>query len=297
MSETKDIAELLEHTKGAEIILLEGKDSETVQVVARPAENGAIEIESVKTFLDEYRECPERRVGTAKLTSLRSFIDHVNRFKDSGSVVFVNDSEKPHLLAVLDYHLIGAGGLPRFCAHKTSYSFPISVEWQEWEKASRSNGMSQQDFGLFLEERGLDIVEPETGTPIVADLVKRGVSFGTPQTMIELGRGLTVHVNQTCSNEIDSATGECRLTWIDEHQAPKGQSRVPGAFMVAIPVFHLGTIYRLPVRLNYRLEGEKIRWWLKVVHPELALQNAIEEAVGLVATETELPIFFGSPEA
>src|SRR5688572_30182597 len=45
---------------------------------------------SIKRFVDEWATRPDRRRGTARLTTLASFIEHVNRFKDAQSAVFAD---------------------------------------------------------------------------------------------------------------------------------------------------------------------------------------------------------------
>jgi hypothetical protein len=61
----------------------------------------------------EYLTRPRRRDGKAELTSLDSFIEHVNRFKSGESVVFACDSRtSPSLTALLDYHPAGAVSAP-----------------------------------------------------------------------------------------------------------------------------------------------------------------------------------------
>ena len=49
---------------------------------------------------DRFRTNPLRRVGTAKLTTLDSFVDHFNRFKTANSVAYLDDSAQaqPKLL-------------------------------------------------------------------------------------------------------------------------------------------------------------------------------------------------------
>src|SRR5690348_16422519 len=99
-------------------------DIDEEHVVALPK---ALELHSLKRFRDELAERPERRTGTAKLTTLESFCEHVARFADEHSAIFASeDPNSPKLEAVLDYHEKGSGGAPRFGKHRAVYFFPLS---------------------------------------------------------------------------------------------------------------------------------------------------------------------------
>lgn len=120
--------------------------------------------ESVKKYLDEYRDRPERRKGTARFDDLDSFIDHVIRMKDAHSAMFaVRDREKPRITAVLDYHELRdeatREGLPRFGEHRSLYAPQTSDEWRAWLKMD-GEPMTQGDFAAFLEDRIADVVAP-----------------------------------------------------------------------------------------------------------------------------------------
>jgi hypothetical protein len=68
-------------------------------------------LESTKRFRDELLTFPERRKGTARLTSVDSFIEIVERFKNPDSVIFADTTQaSARLLAVFDYHPRGGVG-------------------------------------------------------------------------------------------------------------------------------------------------------------------------------------------
>ncbi|TIS10066.1 MAG: DUF2303 family protein, partial [Mesorhizobium sp.] len=59
---------------------------------------------SVKGLIEEFRQAPDRRKGTATVETLASFIALVDRHKDEDSVLFGKTSyPEPKLTAVLDY--------------------------------------------------------------------------------------------------------------------------------------------------------------------------------------------------
>ncbi len=121
-----------------------------------------MQAQSIKHLLDEYRDRPERRTGTATMTDLESFITWVNRFKDENSAIFVDRTPtKPSLTAVIDYHEAGreSDADPRFCQHRAIYRFPLSEPWQAWA-AIDGKPLSHADFAAWLEDRIGDVVAP-----------------------------------------------------------------------------------------------------------------------------------------
>src|SRR3546814_3651479 len=57
------------------------------------------------SYFDGYLDAPRFRRGQANLTTIESLIEHVNRFKDSQSVLFaVDDRKRPSITAIIDYH-------------------------------------------------------------------------------------------------------------------------------------------------------------------------------------------------
>src|SRR3546814_3469729 len=96
------------------------------------------------SYFDGYLDAPRFRRGQANLTTIESLIEHVNRFKDSQSVLFaVDDRKRPSITAIIDYP--PAGGIdetaPRHGAHRSMFAFPLSAAWNAWvAKNGRASG-------------------------------------------------------------------------------------------------------------------------------------------------------------
>lgn len=277
-----------------------GADSTTVMIVPKGKE-----VVGLKPFLDAYLQAPERRTGTARLTDLTSFIAHANRFRDEHSAVFANrDEDKPSLTAVLDYHEQTAAGRPRFGKHRGLYEFPVSEQWDAWAMVD-GDAMSQGDFAAFLEERIMDVLQPpadpaELGglAQALLQLIGDTTQIAGPTKLLEISRGLRVKENNHTVNAQTLGTGEIEVLFRVEHQTEGGQPlRVPSLFLIGIPVFEGGAVYRLPIRLAYRVGGGRITWILKRYRPELVLFHAFDEAVAEVKEKTTLPVLMGAPEA
>lgn len=295
------IIQTMERLHGANIMTIEApSESGAFDVAVVPK---GMEVRSIKPLLDEYRQRPERRTGTAKLTDLGSFIAHANRFKDAGSAIFAMRSESsPGLTSVLDYHPAGEAE-PRFGQHRGSYAFPISEAWAAWAKVD-GKAMTQGDFAALIEERIMDILPPPTdgraeAGALALDLVGTlGGTIAGPTQLLEVSRGLRLTETAEVANAVTLATGEVEVTYRTQHATASGQpARVPTLFLVGMPVFDGDAAYKLPVRLQYRRKDGAIFWTLRRYRPELVFFHAFDTAVGKVRAETDLPVFLGTPEA
>lgn len=259
-----------------------------------------------QSFFDEEREAPRFRRGTASLTSLDSFIAHVNRFGDADSVVFAcDDPDAPKLTAVLDYHRADADGEHgeyRHGKHRTAFAFPLSDEWKAW-KATNGKSMSMEEFARFLEDRVLDVADvngtvPESAKRFVE--MNGGVrNIADWALLTKLAKGLTIYENAIVTNATNLASGTLQLTIAEGQDAEVEGIKidVPTMFFIDIPLFREGVIYRVPVRLRHRKGRGSITFSYELWGHERAFKDAFGEAVARVDAETPATVLFGSPEA
>jgi len=294
-TEADAVAEIAERAASTEDIALPKPDSADNRIIAVPK---GIELRSIKKLIDEYRTEPERKEGTARFQDLDSFIGHTNRFKDADSALFADaSSSAPSLTCVLDYHC-RADGKPRFGTHRGVYTFPISEEWSTW-CTMRNKEFTQSAFAEHIENRLLDIANPGTaGETATAFSQELGTAFASASKLLELSRGLAVRVNSRVVNATNLATGEAQMVFETQHNDETGAPlKVPSAFLLAIPVFKLGALYQVPVRLRYRVRDAKVVWFYELYRIDRIFDHAFKEACDAARVQTELPLFIGSPEA
>lgn len=255
---------------------------------------------SLKAMIDEHRVRPERKAGTSELTTIDSFVAQVNRSKDANTVLFADVASRtePKLLAVFDYNEAGSDGLPRFGKHRALYRFPVSEQWKAWTVGSLE-GLDQVTFAAFLENRIMDVLDPtSTGKTLDAFCKQLGITLASPQRLMELSRGLTVHADHKVTQVVNIGTGEAQIGFIEDHKDTAGAPlKVPGGFAIAIPVYRNGPAYQIPVRLRYKVAGGQVRWTLQPQRLDEVWDLSIEEAVNAVSTKTECTTLFGKPEA
>ncbi|SHL97107.1 Uncharacterized conserved protein YfdQ, DUF2303 family [Sphingobium sp. YR657] len=258
------------------------------------------------SVFDAYRTQPRFRHGTAAMLSLDSLIDHTNRFKDEGSMLFADDDRSaPSIMSVLDYHPAGEAltTAPRFGKHRATFNFPLSDEWKAWTEFNKTP-LKMAAFAEFVEERIIDVLHliPEEDE-LSHDLQKFISACGgeaiiaTPQKLVELSRGLKVNESSVIKEVVNLGTGEGQILFSSEHSDSNGQPlRVPSLFLIAIPVFRNGPLYRLAARLRYRKTAEGILFWYDLWRADRVFDHAFKEGCERAQVETELPLLFGKPE-
>lgn len=257
-------------------------------------------IESLKPIIDAFRSLPDRRRGTANVRDVASLVELTNRFKSDASAIFAApDKTSPKVVTVFDYHPAGAKATEAdWLTHRASYAPPLSEEWKAWI-GKNDTVMNQAEFAAFIENRIGDLIVPNLDDPKLktfAELVE-GV-WAKPSDMVQLSRKLQVNIASKVRNDQTLSSGEVSIVYEEVHQDGAGQPlKIPTLFTIAIPVFYAGELYRIAARLRYRVRDGVISWFYQLVRPDLVFDDAFNGIVEKVKSETQLPVFIGTPEA
>lgn len=324
--------EATEQKNIAESIIETMKDLGNIQIISEP-ESGQELVQptlvavpqglTVKDVTEHHiaaltRLKPLRRTGTAKLADLDSFIAWTNRFKGVASMIFAQIAPAPKLTAVIDYH--GEGGptmtpntrdlLANACAHRATYDFPLSQEWKLWN-AIHDKPLGKDEFGEFIEANAKDLLdptpyllgqgkgEPETWESRMADIAAKVQGrFGQYAVLVQLSRSFQVYETGHLQVTTNRDTGESQVQFLNEHREMDGAPlRIPNLFMIAIPVFEEGALYRIPVRFRYRKSGDSVKFIVSLYNADVAMRDAAREAIETARAATELPVLMGAPES
>lgn len=274
-----------------------GDDAHPVLVASVPKGR---ELASVKRFLDEYRDAPERITGTATLHDEASFVAHVNEMKLPTTRTFCDRLAKPpQLVAVYDYHEVTEKTQkPAFGKHRARWPLTMSEEWDAWTEKN-GKAMNMVEFSEFLEQHMPDVFWGDERSDYTNLLIEKlELRLASPSALINLARNLAVNVDTGVRNAVTLQTGEIALTYVETHRDHEGKPvTVPNAFLIAIPVVFGGPLYQVLARLRYRVQGPKIVWFFELHRIDLVLESALKEICERVADETERPVFLGTPEA
>ena len=254
------------------------------------------EAKNMMAELDKLRDRPKRKEGTANLQTAESFVQHAKRHADANSALFASGETNLRVQAVYDYH-DKEGGKARHGKHRAIYKFPISLEMQAW-MANDGERMSQQDFAEFLEDRLIDVFDPEQANEAEKAIAAQlELELATPSKLLTLSRGLSVTVEHEIHQNTALGSGAGQLVFKERHKDTAGQPlSVPGGFLLAIPVFDGGDRWKLLARLRYRVVNQRVMWTYQLHKVREVIREAFQEAATGIALSTELPLFFGDPE-
>ncbi|MBB2841424.1 UNVERIFIED_ORG: uncharacterized protein YfdQ (DUF2303 family) [Rhizobium etli] len=251
---------------------------------------------SVKSIIDEWRLTPQRKSGTAKVKTLESFIDLVERHKTEHSVIFADtDWQKPSLTAVIDYHDKTNGGAADNGKHRIHYEFPLSDSWKAWIKIN-GEPLEQLKFAEFIEDHIADLASPDT---MEEEDWRHKFSFRVafPNELVSLSRGLQVASEMKVKNVVSLQSGAAQINFEEEHRDAAGNKLdVPGMFILSVPPFFRGEPTRIPVRLRYRLSSGKLFWICQLYRPDVHITEQVVRDMERAGADTGLPYFQGAPE-
>lgn len=278
---------------------LRGSKAETFQVAVEGKQHtiligrdrqGGLLAKSLKDVSDTYREHPERIAGTAKATTLDSFIALVARHKNADTALFARVAGgAPALLAVIDYHTLDHQ--PRRAGHRVHYEFPMSDELRAW-RGNNGETLGQGDFAEFIEERIADVAAADEHEQRVFGGLFRS-TFATPADLMQISREFEVNVETEIKTAKKLQSGETRIVFAENHSGID----VPGLFVVNIPLFENGRPQRLIARLRYRIHGPEVGWTYDLYRLDDAIRLAVRQDVDLAARTLDLRAFEGEPES
>lgn len=301
-----EIERLVRTDQPVDIVNIKAPDlAAPVPVLVKPGASG-ISLESVLEYVRPWRGQPMAQTGTTTLLTLDALIDYVNRYKNpSTSIYFDTDKDAPRATAILSHtgsdrdmgseEKPGAGLEihPEFADWRASYCFPLSEEWKTWADADGET-ITTAEFAEWLEDRINDIAPPPKGDAWRDYLVRLGGHAATPDQVMELSRGVSIHVASETKTKLDLASGQHRLVSSEEHRNGEGKPiDLPKCFFISIPVFEDGARYLIPVRLRYRARGGGVTWTMIMHRPDLSLKNALNEARETLATKTGCHVYTG----
>jgi uncharacterized protein YfdQ (DUF2303 family) len=299
----KELNDILVKANATETVTIQRGSRDQAMLLAYRTANG-VTLYDPKKVLDQYLDAPERRRGTANVTTLESFIELTKRYKDADSAMFCDPTmNAASLTAVINYNRNGAEAAQRFGDHKVHYTFPYSDQWEKWNEVD-GEWMMMSQFAEFIEDNVLDIIQPEQIDPnkgIAQALRALDVSPGTPEQIIALSKGMKLNVRKTFNQAIDLNSGEVQFQF-DVANSNKDNMPVvaPGAFVIAIPVFRQGDPLQVGVRFRYRGPenmGDVLKFRCDLYRLDHVFDMALQEALDEAIKETELPLYLGSPEA
>lgn len=258
--------------------------------------DGAGRVRVVTT--DEYADHPRHTAASRVVTDAASFVAYVNRHKVPGTEVFAHTSAST-VVGVIDSHE-GTDAAPGWQKHKLMLVLEHTKAWLAWAAHDLGNDsrnwMNQQEFAEFIEDRALDVIEPDH-----ARVIELATKFEA-STTVDFGSAIRLD------------NGEVKFEYTETVGAKKGNKgdiEFPKELKLGLRPYIGGPIYYVFASLRYRISGNGLKLGYALQRPENILEAAFQDIVTEIRdgrtdkrddVETrvhdgigDVPIFFGKP--
>ena len=228
-------------------------------------------------IFNDHAARPERIKAHVSVLDAESFAKYWKDFADEDSAVFA-DEPGLKIGAILDWHqTAGDAKAARWCQHRLTLNLRKSEEWNTWT-GKNNQAMSQMAFSEFLEQNGLDIVDP------------------SPATMAEVARDLEAKSTVEFVGGAKTSNGQVILKYSETITGKMGNGslEVPEAFKLSIPVFVGGAPIVVQALLRYRLNGGKLSLHYSLIRPEAMVREAFGAVRDGIAAALSISILNGT---
>jgi uncharacterized protein YfdQ (DUF2303 family) len=272
MSETTDIQELVE-AAGRLPVKIETDDGRTL--LALPGINGSYVLHDATVPNAAEVPLPKVLRQSVAIQTSGSLKAYVNRFKNSDSMLFA-DIGANVITAVIDYHEEPMDDEPKALhgVHVATLTLPYSKEWETWLRLNEKL-MGQVDFANFLEENGMDFLEPSGGE------------------LLDICRDLQV----TGSKHFEGSVRDGSLVKFtykkDEGATTSLDMELPSEFMIAIPVYFDEPPVQIRCLMRRKIDDGDLSLGYKMIRVENTRQAEFQRVASVVQFDTHITMVNG----
>jgi uncharacterized protein YfdQ (DUF2303 family) len=189
--------------------------------------------------LEAVQRHPNRIVGSYSFRDVRSLADYLARFEAPHSIAF-SDPDRFAIRVQIDHHEHGDGGeaTPSHCGHTAAFIARFAPHYKLWRDI-HGKPMSQVKAGEFLEERAVDLIEPQA-----ADIMDMVMTFEALKK-VEFSQSTRLH------------DGRRQFSYKEENEA-RGNVTLPERIRLRLPIFEGMEPDVVLVRVRYRIEDARL---------------------------------------
>lgn len=232
---------------------------------------------------DQYDAVPRHTEASRTVTDAASFVAYVNRHKLAGTEVYAHTSSSS-VVAVIDSHE-GSYNDAGWQRHRLTLALEHTKAWKAWTERDLGQNargwFGQQEFAEFIEDRALDVQEPDH-----ARLIELATRFEATKK-VDFGQ----------ATRLDN--GEVKFEYtetIGAKKGTKGDIEFPKELKLAIRPYIGGPIYFVFASLRYRIAEDGLRLGYALQRPENILEAAFADIVTEIrAGRTDKPADGGKP--
>ena len=204
--------------------------------------------------LERYQARPNRKTGNLSVVDVSSLGQYVQRHSEPGTAIHA-DYSKATMVAVIDGHDDGPG----HGDHRVTFTAHTSDQLKAW-LAINKKPMGQIAFGLFLEDRAVDVVQPDAATimemVMTFDATKK-VTFRSAQRLHD---------------------GQRQFQYVEENET-KGAVTLPDHAIILAPIYRGMEPQRIKFMIRYRIEDGSLQFTVQMHDQETVMRAAFDKCV------------------
>jgi uncharacterized protein YfdQ (DUF2303 family) len=211
--------------------------------------------------LEEFQSAPDSIEADHKFVDVLSLAAYLKRFPTPETMICA-DYQAAKISAVIDGD---APSQPSHKRHKAGFKAMLHDVTEAWLGIC-GKGMTQIEFGLFLEDHAVDVV-----TPDAADVMDMVMKFDAIKKV-----------------EFKSSTrlsdGSRQFQYIEENEG-RGGVVLPDHFVVMAPVYRGMEAQRIKFMVRYRINDGKLRFQVEMHDKDTVMRTAFDRCVDALKGE------------
>lgn len=209
--------------------------------------------------IEQFQDRPNHIRTDHKFVSSKSFAQYVTRFA-TDSMLLTASSDRAQMKAVIDYH--EGDGRPRHGWHSATYTARKTDKIKAWLSMC-SKPLGQIEFGLFLEERAIDVIQPES-----AAIMEMVMTFEA-----------TKKVEFKSSSRLSD--GSRQFTYVEDNQT-RGGITLPDHIIIRASVYEGMEPQEIKFMLRYRINDGSLKFIIEMHDKQEVLLEAFKRCVDAV---------------
>jgi uncharacterized protein YfdQ (DUF2303 family) len=251
-------------------------DSDGRFVAITVPKGGATRVVDLEELAQATSAYPRWKTGAYAAHTPDSFVAYVNRHQTQATEVFASRADYT-LIAVIDSHAVDLAGRG---AHQATLRMRTTPGWAAWLALDRKL-VSQVDFAEHIEERLVDIVEPDAAT------------------FLEICQSLLASTSVEFESAHRLVDGQSHLVYRETTTASAGQRHdleIPARFVIGVAPWQGAAPWKVSARLRYRINHGALAIGYILDRATDMAEHAFDEVVAGIATGVDpVPVFHGWP--
>ena len=219
--------------------------------------------------LAQYQDAPNSIEADHQFVDVRSLATYLNKFAGDDTMICADYGDGA-ISCVID----GDGpDRPSHKRHKATFTAQKSDVLAAWLKIC-GKAMSQVEFGMFLEDRAVDVVQPEA-----ADIMDMVMTFDAIKKV-------------TFKSSTRLSDGSRQFQYVEDNEQ-RGGVTLPDHFIVLAPLYRGMEPQKIKFMVRYRIADGNLKFQVDMHDKDTVMREAMDRCVDALKADmkADLPIF------